>query len=107
MMRSPEPEKMLEPVHPISADDNRKARRAREAELRKRNEDLLKENERLRMALYETIEIVQRMLQCPSNRPKEAIVTEHPFTRIRDAYTPFELLQGEAKVAIEKYKRGK
>lgn len=51
MMRLDEPEKMLEPVHPISVDDNRKARRAREAELRKHNEDLLKENARLRMAL--------------------------------------------------------
>lgn len=50
-MRLDEPEKMLEPAHPISADDNRKARRAREAELRKRNEDLSKENARLRMAL--------------------------------------------------------
>lgn len=50
-MRSPEPEKMLEPLHPISEPDNRKARRAREAELRKCNEDLFKENLRLRALL--------------------------------------------------------
>ena len=51
-MRCPDkPEKTLEPLHPISADDNRRARRAREVELRKRNEDLLKENTRLRRAL--------------------------------------------------------
>ena len=50
-MRSPEPEKMLEPVNPISMADNRKARRAREAELRKSNELLFKENLRLRALL--------------------------------------------------------
>lgn len=51
MMRSPEPEKLLEPLHPVSEPDNRKARRAREAELRKHNELLFKENLRLRAAL--------------------------------------------------------
>ena len=50
-MRLAEPEKLLEPLHPVSEPDNRKARRAREAELRKHNELLFKENLRLRAAL--------------------------------------------------------
>lgn len=56
MMRS-EPEEMLRP-HPetmVEAGENRKMRRAREADLRKRNEDLVRENIRLRAALAKRV----------------------------------------------------